>query len=491
MNKNTILNRFIHEKSGQFAVLFAILLLPLLAGIGLAIDHVSAVQAETRLRDSTDAAAFFAATEYRRTGELPEKTKVLDFVSTNYALSRGELEPRLLHLSVVGRDLFLETSVIKPLAIMRVFGHQDTDIGARSVVNVGLDQDLEIALVLDTTASMQALSGSSSNDLDPKGKYFSSNIPNVTRIEALKFSAKRFTDTVFAIGGNDGSVRVSIVPFAEYVNVGTHNRGASWLSVPVDSQASGQTCEMETPVIGTQNCVAGFNLVDGAQVPYTTCENVFGPPVNVCSPIGVSIWEGCVGSRKHPLNLTDGFPTVKFTGIMDVYCAAPIAPLSDKKSDVLSAIANMGTTGNTYIPEGVMWGQRVLSSQLPFTEAKPISGSRKVKKIMVVMTDGDNQAVANIPASPTHRGINPSEADYAVNRAQTDAWTLDACNEAKGADIEVFTISFGSDITAKARTIVKSCATDTKHYFDAKDASALNDAFITIAAEIGGLRLSG
>jgi Flp pilus assembly protein TadG len=497
-------SRFLNDISGQFAVIFSIALIPILGAVGLAIDYSAAVQSAARLRDSTDAAAFFAVTEYRKTGMLPSNDAVLEFVSANFAVAPGEKEPAISSMAVVNGKLVLQTRVNRPLEIMQVFGNSDTVIATSSSIFIGDNEDLEIALVLDTTASMRAASGSSSTDLEPASAdpdvdnpYFTSFDPNVRRIDALKFAAKRFTDTIFANDGSAGKIRVSVVPFAEYVNVGTDKRGASWLTVPNDQAATGETCYYDTPVLSSSNCHTEFYTDDGAQIPYTKCDEVLGPKEEICYPSGDVTWHGCVGSRDEPLNVRDASPNSKFTGIMGVWCAQPIQPLSGNKAAVLSTINNLWPSGQTYIPEGVMWGLRVLSTTIPYTEVKTASGLKKVRKIMVLMTDGDNQAAADIPAAPTHHGIHDATSDgqaspnYAAERQQTDDWTLKACSEAKKADVEVYTISFGTDVSAAAKGVVKSCATDAKHYFDAKDAAALSAAFSAIAARVNGMFLAG
>jgi Flp pilus assembly protein TadG len=498
MKTQSRLCSFLRDKSGQFAILFAVLMIPLFAAVGLAIDYTSAVQTHTRLQDSTDAAALFVTTEYRRTGKLPANADVLNFVSANYNVSGGQNEPELQSIVLKDGKVILETKVNLPWMIMGILGNPNKVIGVNSIVNISSDVDIEIALVLDTTESMRALSYSSSSDLEPPAAgpnapapYFPNLIPNVTRIDALKFSAKRFTDTVFALDGNKGRTRVSVVPFAQYVNVGTDKRGASWLTVPNDTASTGTTCEDYRPIISSSNCHPAFYISDGAQIPYTQCTNVYGDVKKRCKPTGGTTWKGCVGSRNEPLNLRDSSPGSTFTGIMNVWCASPIQPLTGNKSQILSTIYNLSTHGNTYIPEGVMWGMRVLSTSVPYTEVKTDAGLNKVKKIMVLMTDGDNQAVANIPAAPTHRNIDPGQSDYNANRTKTDNWTLEACNEAKKAGIEVYTISFGSDISAKAQAVVKACASDNKHYFNAVDAAALSAAFQTIASEVGRIYLAG
>lgn len=492
MRLKSHLKAFRNDRSGQFAVILSLCLLPLLAAVGIGIDYTYALQSKTRLQDSVDAAALFAAIEYRKSAKLPDKAKVINYVNTDFAKTTGENDPVVTTYKYDSGRIYVDATIKAPNHIMQIFGKKFSMVGVSSVVNVGSKESIEIALVLDTTASMAALSGTSTADLDPEGKYFGTPSANVSRIDALKFSASQFTTSVFATDAGAGMVRISVVPFAEYVNVGVPNRKAAWMSVPDDVVASGPDyCYDYTPVTSTTNCRQELATVDGAKVPVTVCDYTYGPPEKVCYKTGGSTWYGCVGSRAEPLNLRDSSPTTKFTGIMDFWCANPLTELSGVENDILTTINNLGTSGNTYIPEGVMWGMRTLSTLSPFTTVKTTSGVNKVRKIMVLMTDGDNQAVADLPTAPTHHGIADYMPTYAADKAQTDKWTLEACKEAKKADVEVFTISFGTDISADSRALIKSCAYDKDHYFDAKDAKALSEAFKSIAAKLQGFYLSG
>ena len=86
-------------------------------------------------------------------------------------------------------------------------------------------------------------------------------------------------------------------------------------------------------------------------------------------------------------------------------CAkSSIVPLTYKRANVEAGITAMTAAGNTLIAEGVAWGLRVLSPTEPFTKveastsfpADTISTYHHPRwmKIMVVMTDGDNDISA-------------------------------------------------------------------------------------------------
>ncbi len=485
-----LVRQFGINRSGQFAIMMSLLSLPLLAAVGLSIDYSYAVQTRSRLRDANDAAALFAAKHYKKTGELPDNATILGFLTANFNKSASEAEPLIKRIKVKDMELTIDAHVSAPVFIMGIFGHDRVEISTTSTVTIGQNTNLEIALVLDTTKSMEAYTGNSSDELDPEGTYFNPPKGDVKRIEALKFSALGFASAIFDNPALAPLSRVSVVPFAQYVNVGTSRRNESWLDVPADSAATGNVCYNTQNVIGTSNCREVLVKIDGAMVPQTQCDYEYGPQYEICYPTGASSWHGCVGSRQEPLNLRDSSPSSKFPGIMNVWCAAELQTLSNDKDKVMSSINNLWTNGNTYIPEGVMWGLRTLSKQVPFTDVKTAAHDLKLRKIMVLMTDGDNQAVADLPGAPTHRGISASDADFSTTQGQTNDWTLQACNQAKGAEVEIFTISFGTDLSATAKDVVESCATDKSHYFDAKDAATLKKAFEEIAYRVSATYLS-
>ncbi|KTR03705.1 hypothetical protein NS365_17720 [Aureimonas ureilytica] len=83
-----------------------------------------------------------------------------------------------------------------------------------------------------------------------------------------------------------------------------------------------------------------------------------------------------------------------------------------------------------------------------------------------------------------------SKADKAaIEVNQTNNDTLSICSYAKNKKIEVYTIAFMVD-NATAKDMLRLCATDAKHYFDASDRNRLLSAFSGIAKAINQVRLA-
>lgn len=175
-------------------------------------------------------------------------------------------------------------------------------------------------------------------------------------------------------------------------------------------------------------------------------------------------------------------------------CPDPILPLTNSKSDVTDAIDRMThwNGSGTNVAEGLAWGWRVLSPGEPFTEGAPYG---KIRKIMVLMTDGVN----NIDPSPDGSISSDFSAyGYLGNRSPfsfdgfrqfTDARMELVCQNAKDAGITVYTVAFGitnADTLAK----LERCATKPPYAYAPGTADELVQAFNAIGASLTELRLT-
>jgi hypothetical protein len=142
----------------------------------------------------------------------------------------------------------------------------------------------------------------------------------------------------------------------------------------------------------------------------------------------------------------------------------------------------LSAVGETYIPAGMAWGLNALSPAKPLTEAAPFDptgDNMKPRKAIVLMTDGENTKYLQPKSTPA--GLhNGNSATAPAKSSQTNDFTLELCANAKKAGIEVYTISF-QVTNATAKDLMKKCATNDEHNFDASNAAKLNEAFAAIA----------
>ncbi|WP_442754074.1 pilus assembly protein TadG-related protein [Methylocystis sp. JAN1] len=205
-----------------------------------------------------------------------------------------------------------------------------------------------------------------------------------------------------------------------------------------------------------------------------------------------------------------------------------ILQLNAAQSTIKSKISQLVANGNTALHTGFMWGWRTLTPSLPFSAGRAY-GTQGNRKIMVFMTDGFNNwgAQTNTEVGSDYEALgyytyngaankrlpdgtsgvgdatnyqtaltaaaNTRTSYLSTSRKALDQLTLEACNNAKAAGVEVFTIGFSiptDPIDQQGLNLLQACATNTDHYFAATNASQLNAAFSQIGIGLGKLRLS-
>lgn len=341
--KNTVsslASNYAKETKGNFGLIAAISAFVLVGGVAAAVDINAAVSAKQRLQDTTDQIALYAAKSLE-TDSAALTEHAMDYFNLNYADS--DIPVVLNSIQRVGDTVNVDASTKINTAFAQVFGFDELSVrtvSSSSYSNRGLD----IALVLDTTGSMgQASSGGG------------------TKIDTLKAAAINLIEELDT--GTTGKVRISVVPFAQYVNVGPANLDAKWL----DDSGAGNG------------------------------------------------WSGCVGSRTGSGAQSADYKGRDFPAISGDNCNNPITPLTADLNKPKAAMTDLVARGWTYMPAGLAWGWRTLEGGAPFQEAKNDTRIER-DKIIVMMTDGDNTRAAN---GITHDSTNRNKADRATDKLCT------------------------------------------------------------------------
>jgi Flp pilus assembly protein TadG len=480
---------FLRNKAGNFAMLTAIALPMLLSAAALGLDMTNVLRTKTELQDANDAAVLFAARHFKETRRQPTQAQVRAALQANFIF---EVTASKLTFNVQKTEFTLESVAKTKTFLMGYFGESRIKYEVVSKAGLGFSETLEFALALDTTGSMSV-----------DGK-----------MDALKSAANGFIDVMWDARSKGADVRGAIVPFAQYVNVGVSRRREAWISVPADedTRKTVTVCRREAPVVGQTNCRNecwpastinhpgrgpncstndGVRSCDGGESPWTEnraagcdnrCDPVYGAEQDVCGPetSGQLItWHGCVGSRAYPLNVRDGDYRNRIPGLLGITCSDEVQPLTASSSVLRDKINALSPSGETYMPEGVMWGTRMLTTQTPFREGKTSGGGgRPVRKALIVMTDGMNTL------SPD--GMFHTNTDT----AQANIYTAEACDEAKRQAMDVFTISFGAGVNSDVQSMLATCASNPDQYFHAANGAALTKAFQDIADALLSIRLT-
>ncbi|MGI9401019.1 MAG: pilus assembly protein TadG-related protein [Rhizobiaceae bacterium] len=529
-----IVHEFLRNRRGNFAMTLAIAIIPVVMSAGIAVDYSSVSRQQFRLQNAVDAATLAAGKEMATMKDKQVKSAVRKFLKANLdADDFKQIRRTKIKIDRKNNALEVAARAKMPANFGPIIGIKTLPYGA--IASTGLAMgSLEAVLVLDNTGSMSV-----------DGK-----------IDALKNASTNFVNNILDLAGNGDSAKIGIVPFAEYVNVGTDKAGQPWLQLTHDA-AEGEcipdqptppssTCTNTTPNVsidgsslngsGLSCTIGGHTLGSGSGFPSgfdidgffddidalnngsnsssscsasssgsssssASCSTTSGGNNNgsggsngggnasqkgsFCPETG-GIWHGCVGSRHHPKNLMDngyGDRIPAFYGSEAGYeqCPTQLVELTDDKQKILGTINAMEATGNTYIPTGLIWGLRVLSSREPFAQAasKSVAMKKNIQKALILMSDGENTISKN-PDSHLHDG-----SDY----AQADAWTAKMCKSIKKQGITLYTLSFGTDISSNTKKLLKKCASSPAYFYDASNGDKLAEAFEDIAVSLTRLYL--
>lgn len=454
---------FRSDEKGTVAVLFGISTFLMLGFVGLAVDVARGQSSRSSLQQDVDATILFVGTQAAAAPELHDVQNAaqsyLDGLRRQKQV-RGSAKVLLTQPDSITYRAVADAEV--PTMLMGLFGIKSLNLQVVSEAKIG-QQPVEFALVLDNTLSMAG-----------------------SKLESLKAAAKSLADTVSKSANSDQFVKMSVVPFADYVNVGMANRNQPWMSVPHDTSTTRNVCRdtaQASVVPGSCRETTYTYMQDGVPATATQqrCEYTYGEPIHQCEDeTTTETWYGCAGSRDYPLSVSDDNYSTPVPGAMNQSCPTPITPLTNDIDAVDAAIDAMTVTGNTFIPAGLTWGRAVLSSAAPFEESQSTSGGKKVRKVMVLMTDGHNTVSPTVPYNGYHWNSDTSKANEL---------TTELCTNTKGDGVTIYTVAFNvADDSMKS--ILQGCASDHEKYFDAANGSELDQAFAQIAADFSPLRLS-
>jgi Flp pilus assembly protein TadG len=196
--------------------------------------------------------------------------------------------------------------------------------------------------------------------------------------------------------------------------------------------------------------------------------------------------------------------------------AASVVAMTHTRAKIEAGISSMKAIGGTNIAEGLAWGMRVLSPGAPYTQAEgydtasvgasvppastitgeaiaPYNGPRW-QKILVLMTDGENDPYAGVTLKDTGTYYNSLGAvtttttgnlnrylstNYNAAGATLDTYTAQMCTSLKANGVTIYTVGFRVDNAA-----MRACATDADHYSYVTSTAALAAYFDHIGQDV-------
>jgi Flp pilus assembly protein TadG len=510
--------RFCSDERGAFLVIFGVIAITLVAMAGAVVDFTMMQQARNRAQVALDAAVLALQPQIYSQSEEQLRASAEAVLIERLDDPAIEAEVRLARSDTTDGRLYLEAHIDVPTAFVTLVGVHS--IPARLIAEATRRRlNVEVAMVLDNSSSMN----------------------QQNRMGNLKTAARNAADILFSNQDTQPNVFVGVVPFTEFVNVGTANRNAAWIDQTGVSPLS----------------AINFDTDDNSVTPYAGPVNRF----DVYRRMGAT-WRGCVEARMAPYDTNDTAPDINDPRTLFVAALAPDEPdtrdnrgrdvfgnnylsdmggscgypantglaqrerqerlckyqganvannregpnadcpiasvlaLTNQRQAVKGRINDMVANGYTNIHQGAMWGFHMLSPNAPLTEARAHDSA--TYKVMILMTDGENTH----PSANTFNGSQRYVAyGYPSNgrltgtahgslTADMDQLTMDTCDNAKrNNQITIFTIGLNPPNQA-TRDMLSHCATSSDHDFFPTDPSELNGIFTTIANQLSNLRLA-
>jgi Flp pilus assembly protein TadG len=410
------------DKSGNVGMIFAITLIPVMTMVGASVDYGRSLYVKANMQNALDAAVLASGREFQMTGDATAaETMARDMFKYRFEAGKGLVgSPHIstLDIDTANYKMTAEAKASVPAPFLKLVGIPEIGVGVRSQSSLTLGglntgQDLEIAMMMDITGSMNGTTASGNS-----------------KLHDAKLAAKDLINILIPDGyAGEQTARIGLVPFSQYVNVGT----TFYKKVTGSNPTGENTCVVERS--GTHK--------------YTD-----EPPM-------ANQWIG-------------KFQTSSNQGNLSCEPEAEIIPLTTDKAKLTTAIDGFQGAGWTAGHLGTAWSWYMLSHKWAGvwpTGSKPDVPRESLVKVAVLMTDGDYNT-------------------YYRNSTSSQKQATNFCNGMKAAGIVVYTIAFGDDMSSPAKTALANCASSSEHFHNAVDGDELRSAFRSIALQLSQLRLT-
>lgn len=500
----------LRQHGGNVAVIFALTMSSAIVIGGGGIDILRMSFNKKYLQERVDATALFVAngltSSTLSTAQAAAEAKLAALVEPGH----GTLSS--IVATPTDGTLKVEATLTDQSSFLKLIGLPDLVTTAATTVTWG-ETSLEIAMVLDNTGSMA-----------DNGK-----------LAALKTAATSMVTTLSGKATAQNTIKFALVPYSNFVNVGTTYKNAGWLDTAglspyhssyfstslnrmtlyttlgkswpgcVESRPSPYDADDTAPSVASPSTlfVPAFNP-DEPDTTYRVNRTTYSLYPNSYLSDDSSSSDDTVRLKqasKYTKLLNKDFSNSNFYSNY----SAPKGPgfgcdvqavtrLTDSYSSVKTSISNMTAAGSTNTPEGIAWGWRMLSPHTPFADGKDYGST--TLKIMVLLTDGTNavttwtSTLGGAYSSWGYPYSNRLGSNAGTNmRDGLDAKTRSICTAIKAKGIKIYTIGLMID-DAAGQQLLSDCSSGNDFYYNSPSASQLDAVFASIAQKITKLRIA-
>ena len=404
----------LRNESGNIAILFGLALVPLIGLAGGAVDFAHRANVRADLQTSADAAALAVARSLQSSQLLPGDEGWEEAKANAITLGNSMFDADFSVAGIEGRPEFIidgthvrvDASVGIKTSFLGIIGIETLAADAAAEVGIPDPISVEMVFVLDYSKSMEE-----------SDKYV-----------RMSNAVRGFIDKVGTERG--ARTKVGIVPFSEFVLADV--RGRDVRGTPTADQN-----------VAMRNCLSNRDY------PYSATN---GTPLFAQAG---SRWPGVATSEAKCATYAAG--------------GLAIRDLSADFAGLSSAIEAMRPVGLTNISLATEMGWHVLSPNQPFENATTPTKARPIKRVLVMLTDGEQTVTAMGPGG-----------DVSISGA--DETTLELCRGMAADDVHVFTIAYDLEVES-AKTLLANCASSPGNFHEATTGD-INSVFQDIYDQI-------
>ncbi len=423
-----LFSRFVKDCSAGVAPLVALSIVPLITGVGAAIDYTRASAARTALQNSLDATALMLSKEAPTTSATQLQADATAYIDSLFTRpDTTGVSVTATYSSMGGSQVLLTGTTSMNTTFMRLMGYDQIDIKASATAKWG-NTRLRVALVLDNTGSMA-----------DDGK-----------MDALVTASHNLLAQLQSAAANPDDVYISIIPFSKDVNLGSGNYQQSWLRWDLWDAVNG-TCSDTSR--HTQNSCLSHG--------------------KIWTPADHSTWNGCVTDRDQNFDTTNDAPVAGSTLYpAEQYnsCSAPVLSLSNDWTALSNKIDAMKPAGNTNQAIGLQVGWQSLTAApftVPATDAK-----YQYQQVIILLTDG----------------LNTEDRWYST-ASSIDTRESKTCANIKNAGITIYTVQVNTGGDPKSQ-LLEDCASSKSKFYLLTSADGIVTTFSQIGTALTNLRLA-
>lgn len=426
------IRRFGVCRDGNVAMTFAFCLIPLLVGIGAAVDYARLADAREIMQNSLDATVLALSSEAPKLTADELNTRATDVFGVNFSSGKADnVTVSATFTKANGAMIAATASGTVPMTFMGLVGIPSQTLTVQSK-SAWSSKRLRVALALDNTGSMA-----------DNGK-----------MDALKTATKNLLTKLQGSSTTTGDVFVSIVPFSKDVNIGTSNKAL------VNWTKRGRKCSW----------VRGWNSWQ-LQCP-AQAQDLW------TAGKAQSDWTGCVSDRDKDYNNYDISVTpasdqaTLYPANDDVSCPEQLTPMTDNWTTLTSAVDAMAPLGPTNQTIGLVWAWQSLKSTSPlYAPAKDVKYD--YQDVIILLSDGENT-------------MNRFSGDGGNHSVDVDDRMSRVCTAAKADSIIIYTVL----VISGTESVLKGCASSADNYFNASSADQIITSFGAIGDKLSALRIA-